>query len=326
MLYHHPGDAVGAGHPGRASAPSLRTILAVAGLLAALTGSPAVPSFRVTTFDQSGALMWTDAPVPGVCTVELSTALGQQWTPAQNIFCTNSAGGLTVPLDRDHTFHRLLAVDVSATAQGFTNLVYSYGILEPIAGSGIGRTDNVSYWQAEYEGGSGPAAAPSRPHFAMAGRAGSVYIADKNSHSVLRVSPDGTIHTHAGNHVGGLNGEGPAAATSLQLNSPNGLWVRADGTVYVLDTGNGRVRRVDTNGMMATLFLATANGSVLSGGRGLWVKDDESLAYFGAETKVRRWTPAGGLLNLATGFSELGCFYVESSGDIIVCDRGAHYV
>jgi hypothetical protein len=140
------------------------------------------------------------------------------------------------------------------------------------------------------------------------------------------VATDGTIHTHAGTHVGGFDGDGPTAATALQLNLPNGLWVRSDGTVYVLDTENGRVRRVATNGVMTTLFRAKADGSSLDGGRGLWVKDDESLAYFGNETRVRRWTPSEGVKTLASGFSELGTLYAEPSGSVIVCDRGAHYV
>jgi len=160
----------------------------------------------------------------------------------------------------------------------------------------------------------------------MADRAGNVYIADKNSHSVLRVDTEGLIRTYAGTHESGFNTEGPTNATDLQLNYPNSLWVRADGTVYVLDTDNGRVRRIDTNGMAATLFLATADGSALDGGRGLWVSDDESLAYFCAETKLRKWTPSGGLKSVATGFTELGDLYVEASGDLLVCDRGANYV
>jgi DNA-binding beta-propeller fold protein YncE len=217
------------------------------------------------------------------------------------------------------------AVDVSPTPQGFTNLVRAYGILETIAGSGIGRLDNVSYWSATYEGKPAISAALSRPHIAMADRAGNVYIADKNSHSVLKAAPDGTIHTLAGTHAGGFNGEGPAAATTLQLNFPNGLWVRPEGTVYVLDTDNGRVRRVDTNGIMATLFLATSDGSALNTGRGLWVSDDESSAYFCAGTKVRSWTAPNSLQTLASGFSELGTLLVEPGGDLIVCDRGANY-
>ena len=60
----------------------------------------------------------------------------------------------------------------------------------------------------------------------MADRVGNIYIADKNSHSVLRVATNGTIHTHAGTHVGGFDGEGPASATNLQLNLPNAPRVR----------------------------------------------------------------------------------------------------
>lgn len=112
----------------------------------------------------------------------------------------------------------------------------------------------------------------------------------------------------------------------MQLNLPNGAWVRADGTVYVLDTENGRVRRVNTSGIMQTLFLATGNGSSLAGGRGLWVNETETLAYFCAGTRIRRWTPSQGVQNVLTGFIELGTLYVESSGNILVCDRGTNLV
>ena len=96
--------------------------------------------------------------------------------------------------------------------------------------------------------------------------------------------------------------------------------------MYVLDTGNGRVRRVNTNGIMTTLFWATSDGSSLNGGRGLWVKDNETLAYFCAETRVRSWAPSDGLRTLASGFTELGTLFVETNGSVLVCDRGAHYV
>jgi hypothetical protein len=296
------------------------------GAMLPLIAGHAASSFRVTSFSRDGALLWTNAPTPGVCTVQTATRTSGPWTNGPNAFTTNSAGGLTLPLGPATRFERLLAVDVSATPQGFTNLVWSYGILETVAGTGLGRTDNVSYWSASYEGGPATSAALSRPHVAMPDGAGNIYIADKNSHSVLKLALDGTIHTHAGTHLAGFNGEGPAAATSLQLNSPNGLWVRADGTVYVLDTDNGRVRRVTTNGVMATLFMATSDGSPLNTGRGIWVNDDESLAYFCAETKLKSWTPAGGVHTLASNFTELGTLYVEANGDIITCDRGANYV
>jgi hypothetical protein len=286
----------------------------------------AAASPRITGLDRAGLLSWTNATVPGICTVEVAQIFSNVWMPAQNAFATSPTGALTVVLDGNSRFFRLRAADVSPTAQGFTNLIQSYGVLESLAGDGAGRTDGVSYWQSGFEGGPASGASLSRPHYAMADRPGNIYIADKNSHSILRVVPDGTIHTHVGTHEGGFNGEGPMAATDLQLNFPNALWVRADGTVYVLDTNNGRVRRVTTNGIATTLFLAKPDGTPLGGGRCLWVKDDESLAYFGAGDKLKKWTPATGVQNLVTGFTELGTFYVEPGGNLIVADRGTNYV
>ena len=281
----------------------------------------------ITAFDKSGNLSWTNAIVPGVCTVEVATTLGGDWAPLKNSYSITSTGQVTVTVDATNTFFRLRAVDVSPTAQGFTNLIQAYGLMETLCGDGIGRDDGVSYWQPQFEGGPAVNASLSRPHFAMSDEAGNIYVADKNSHSVLRLATNGNVYTHAGTHVGGFNGEGPAAATNLQLNFPNALWVRGDGTVYVLDTDNARVRRVTTNGVMITLFNAKNDPSTpLGGGRMLWVKDDESLAYFGNTDRIRKWTPSGGLQTLASGFTELGCFYVEATGSLIVADRGAHYV
>jgi hypothetical protein len=282
---------------------------------------------RITSFSRNGALSWTNALVPGVCTIETAGLLAGEWTPGQNVFSTNANGSTVVTVGTTNQFIRLRSADVSATAGGFSNLVNAYGLLETVAGIGAGQADGVSYWNSGYEGGPASAAALSRPHFAMADRAGNIYIADKNSHSVLRIATDGTIRTLAGTHEGGFNGEGPAAATSLQLNLPNALWVRSDGTVYVLDTENARVRRVTTNGIMSTLFNAKNDVSTgLGGGRCLWVKDDETLAYFGNTDRIRKWTPSGGLQTLASGFTELGTFYVEPSGSLVVADRGGHYV
>jgi hypothetical protein len=238
---------------------------------------------------------------------------------------TASLAGLfltSIPCSAGQSVPSFAAVSADAS---FTQLLHSYGVLETLAGNGFGR-DDVNYWRAEFEGGPGTNAALSRPHYAMADRAGNIYIADKNSHSVLRLQPDGTIHTYAGTHVGGYNGNGPMPATQLQLNFPNALWVRGDGTVYVLDTDNGRVRRIGTNGIATTLFQASKKGGSIAGGRMLWVKSDESLAYFGNKKRLQRWTPGRGVETYADGFAELGTFYVESGGDLIAADRGGDLI
>ncbi len=55
--------------------------------------------------------------------------------------------------------------------------------------------------------------------------------------------------------------------------NPNGLWVLEDGTVYILDLDNDKVRKLHPDGMMVTLF--TVPGLTL--GRGLWVAADRAL-------------------------------------------------
>ena len=291
-------------------------VIAVAGF----TQGQDAPS--ITTFNKTGLLTWTNATVPGVSTVEVATVVSGNWSPTQNSYSITSTGSVVVPVDATNKFLRLRTVDVSATSQGFTNLIQAYGMMETICGDGVGRTDNVSFWQPQFEGGVAANASLSRPHYAMADLAGNIYIADKNSHAVLRVATNGTVHTHCGTHTAGYNGAGPMAATNMQLNQPNALWVRSDGVVYVLDTENARVRRVNTNGTAVTLFDAKNDTSTgLGGGRCLWVKDDETLAYFGNKDRMRKWTPSGGLETLASGFTELGTFFVEASGSLIVADR-----
>jgi hypothetical protein len=71
--------------------------------------------------------------------------------------------------------------------------------------------------------------------------------------------------------------------------------------------------------------LFTVPGGIAAG-RGLWVRDDESLAFVSSLTTVLKWTPAGGVTNYATGFTELGNLVVDPSGYVVATDRGTHSV
>jgi len=117
-----------------------------------------------------------------------------------------------------------------------------------------------NYWQPSYEGGWATNAQLSRPHIAFGDSRGNVLIVDQGSSSVLKVTPEGRIYTYAGTHIAGNNGDGPDYATNLNLNFPNGGWLRADNTFFVLDTDNGKVRKIQTNGIMSTLFTTSPLG------------------------------------------------------------------
>jgi hypothetical protein len=136
------------------------------------------------------------------------------------------------------------------------------------------------------------------------------------------VTPDGRLHTVAGTHAAGNGPDTATIATNAALYEPNGLWVRGDGTVYVLDTGNNKVRRLDTNGLLTTLFT---DSSGISSGRGLWVRADEALIYYASESDLRQWTPKNGTATLNSKFKDLGNL-ILSGTNLVVTDRGDNTV
>jgi hypothetical protein len=284
----------------------------------------------ITSLDRAGVVTWTNAFPAGVVTLETQTNLTGittgQWAIGRSYFTTNSVGSAPVPFSTNNAFLRLLSVDISTnTPLHYTNLLNSYGILETIAGRGRSSTD-ASHWSNSFEGEWATNVDLSRPHISFGDPFGNVLIMDQRSDAVLKVTPEGRLYTYAGTHVEGDNGDGPALATTLQLNDPNGGWMRSDGVLYILDTENGKVRRVDTNGIMTTLFSTAPMGD----GRALWVKSDESLVYFGSgdtSTNLNKWTPAGGVVSVRKDFLELGNILGdEQTGDLYISDRLANRV
>ncbi len=174
------------------------------------------------------------------------------------------------------------------------------------------------------EGTNALAAELSNTHMTMADARGNLYLADKESHGILKIAPDGTIRTVVGTHVEGNGGDAPQPGTSVALGNPNGVYVLPEGTVYILDRDNDKIRRLDTNGVVRTVI---ANTGPLRAGRGLWVSPDGSNIFYTASSEGREWTAGEGVTTYATGFSSLGNIDVDPrDGNLVVTDRGAHLV
>jgi sugar lactone lactonase YvrE len=299
-----------------------------------LAAASTAAEFRISSINANGNLTWTNAFPAGVVTVESKGSLSAPWLPGTNYFTSNSVGSARIVRTPTNGFVRLLAVDISTnTPRHYTNLLESYGILETVAGRGQYNGDHINYWSNSLAGGFGTNMNLSRPHIAFGDALGNVLIVDQGSSAIEKVTPDGRIYTYAGTHVAGNNGDGPAPATNLQLRFPNGGWLRADGVFYVLDTENGKVRRIDTNGIMSTIF-STADPNYMGDGRAFWVKSDESLIYFGSgpgvdlnATTLNKWTPTGGVSVVRAGFGDLGNILGdERTGDLYISDRNANRV
>lgn len=198
--------------------------------------------------------------------------------------------------------------------------------------AGLSQQKEGNFWIPAYEGTNPRSVELSNPHDCGTDVYGRVYIVDKESHSVLRVSADGsTLTTVAGTHQLGNGANSETTATDVALDNPNGLHVLANGTFYILDTGNRKIRRVSKDGICTTVIDHPAG---FGAGRGLWVSEDERTIYFcGAinltNQDVMRATDDGIISTFATipsGTRGLGNLAVAPDGSLGITSVGDHRV
>ena len=94
--------------------------------------------------------------------------------------------------------------------------------------------------------GAGSAARFHLPGQIAIGPDGDLYVADRGNSVIRRVTTAGAVSTYAG--VPGAFGYLDGAAATARFYLPTGLAVASDGTVYVADATNNRIRRVLRSG------------------------------------------------------------------------------
>lgn len=129
------------------------------------------------------------------------------------------------------------------------------GIITTFAGGGASLGD----------GGPATLAQLRTPLGIAVGRDGSIYLTETGSVRVRRVTPDGIIRTIAGTGVSGFAGDG-FPATQAQFSSPVAVAVGPDGTVYVVDQANKRIRWFRPGGIIDTLAGTGAEATTGDGG------------------------------------------------------------
>jgi NHL repeat len=177
------------------------------------------------------------------------------------------------------------------------------GNIKLIAGNGTaGLTGN---------GGPATSAELDDPQAVAVNSAGDVFIADTDNNEIREVTPAGTISDFAGDGTPGFLGDGGPAAQAW-LTQPSGLAIDSAGNVYIADSGNNVIRRVDaTTGDISTVagdFAADQGNDGIGGFSGdggpatlAQLHDPQGLAIDGAgdlfiadtyNNAVREVTPA----------------------------------
>jgi trimeric autotransporter adhesin len=165
------------------------------------------------------------------------------------------------------------------------------GTISPFAGTG----------EQGFSGDAGPAVSAqlSWPNRLALDKNGNLFIADEGNNRVRRVDRQtGVITTVAGSSATyGYSGDG-GPARDAKLSLPEGVAVAANGDIYIADTGNNRVRRVDARTNDITTIAGTGDAGFTGDG--------------GAATQAMLYGPVA--LALTT------------SGDLYIVDLGNHRV
>ncbi|MCX6631968.1 MAG: hypothetical protein NTW28_30535 [Candidatus Solibacter sp.] len=127
--------------------------------------------------------------------------------------------------------------------------------------------------------------------------AGNLYIAEFEGHRVRKLTPDGKLSTVTGTGVAGWSGDGRPAPTA-QINYPAGMAFDRAGALYLADSGNNAVRKLNADGSIGTV-LGRNPGTTLYTPLAVAV-DPAGTLYVGDSTfVVRAFTTAGRWISYA---------------------------
>lgn len=181
---------------------------------------------------------------------------------------------------------------------------------------------------------------------------GAVHVACSNANRVVRVEQDGSFTTVAGSRRSGYAGDG-GPAVEASLNVPTAIAFDSVGNLYIADSANNRVRKVDRAGIITT-FAGTGRAGVSGDGFrasfvDLWTpigvevdaKDNLYILELGV-SRIRK-VDRNGIMTTLVGSgksgssgdggpavdAELGApmsFAVDRHGDVFIADRWNHRV
>ena len=203
-----------------------------------------------------------------------------------------------------------------------------------------GRITTVAGTGSSGYNGDGMPATSARlnyPKGVEIGPDGLLYIADNNNHRVRRVDAGGVIHTVAGTGSSGLSGDG-GAATAARLAEPRNIAFGPDGSLYIVDQVNDRIRRVSPGGTISTYasgFGLPRDVAVDAAGN-VYVADESHKKIYRVDTAGRIFTFAGtgstgyggdgGPADRALLNNPRGVAWNAATGQVLIADTNNHRI
>ena len=136
---------------------------------------------------------------------------------------------------------------------------------------------------------------PLNPYGIAVDKSENLYLADAFNNTIWKITNFNTISVFAGGTQGSADGKGVLA----QFNHPGGVLVDNTGNIYVADTDNHSIRKIDQNGVVSTFVtsLDYPMGMAIDAQGVLYVVD-------AGEGKIKKITPDGSVSLLAGGATD----------------------
>ena len=146
---------------------------------------------------------------------------------------------------------------IADTDNNVVRKVDTNGIISRVAGTNnaVGGSSAVGGYSGD--GGAATNAQLSGPSGVAVDKLGNIFIADGGNARIRKIDTNGIITTFAGNGTNGFYGDG-GQATNAEIkvsggSTPSGLCLDSLGNLYLADTLNNRIRKIDTNGIITTI-------------------------------------------------------------------------
>jgi sugar lactone lactonase YvrE len=178
---------------------------------------------------------------------------------------------------------------------------------------------------------------------------GNTFVTDTGSNTIRKITPAGVVTTFAG--TAGLSGSTDAIGAAARFNNPKGIATDNSGNVFVVDSGNHTIRKINSAGVVTTLaggvgVFGSTNGTggaarffypsriAIDGSNNLFVTDSGNHI-------IRKITPAAVVttfagtagnvgsvdaIGAAASFNSPKGIAVDGSLNVYVSDSGNHTI